>query len=247
MLKRIVESDGFTWAVVGLILVNAVTIGLGTYPSVESASGGFLDIIDDVILYLFTLEIFLRFAASDPKVEYFKSGWNMFDFAVVAVGYLPATQFFMILRMFRILRILRSVTVLPELRRIVVAFLRSIPSLAHIVIMLGILLYVYGTIGTVLFSKMLPSRFGTLQDSIITMFSTLTLDGWTQYYDEIAKNAPWAWLYFVSFIVFGTFITLNFFVGVIVTNLPAGAEAKGELDDIRDAVARIEAKLQAMK
>lgn len=189
MLKRVVDSRLFTWSVVGLIMTNAVTIGLATYPSIAVKWGSVLDILDDIILGLFTLEIALRFLASEPKMEYFRTGWNMFDVAIVAIGYLPSSQYFTILRVFRLLRVLRTLTVLPNLRKIVVAFLGSLPALGHIIVMLAILHYVYGTLGTILFARAMPERFGTLHDSVVTMFSVLTLDGWTQYYDVVSKSA----------------------------------------------------------
>jgi voltage-gated sodium channel len=240
------ESRLFRRAVTTLILLNAIIVGLETYPQIRADYGEILNVADTTILYLFALELILRFLAAQPHVAFFRSGWNVFDVIIVAVGFVPASEFFTVARLFRIFRVLRAVSVMPDLQRVVVALLRSLPSLTHIVILLALLIYVYAAVGTSLFAQAAPKYFGTLHQSVLTLFSVITLEGWVTVMDEVLEDRPGAWIYFVSFILFGTFVALNFFVGVIVNNLQSVAiEERDDLAEIRDALARLEARLQA--
>jgi voltage-gated sodium channel len=240
------ESSLFRRVVITLILLNAIVVGLETYPQIRANYGESLDVADTTILYLFALELILRFLAAKPHVAFFRSGWNIFDLIIVAAGFVPSSEFFTVARLFRIFRVLRAVSVMPDLQRVVAALLRSLPSLGHIVILLALLMYVYAAVGTSLFAEAAPQYFGTLHQSVLTLFSVITLEGWVTVMEEVLEEMPFAWIYFVSFILFGTFVALNFFVGVIVNNLQSVAiEERDDLAEIRDALARIEARLQA--
>ncbi len=247
MLERLVESAAFRRTVIALILINAVMIGMETYPGVTERYGGALHLADRVILVLFTIEILLRFAAARSKEAFFRDGWHWFDMLVVAAGWVPGSQFLSVVRIFRVLRVLRAITVLPNLQRLVGALLRSLPSLGNIVLLLGLLLYVYAAAGTFLYGRIAPEHFGTLHDSVLTLFAVITLEGWVDVMRAVRPQAPMCWAYFVSFILFGTFVALNFFVGVIVGNMQRiDAEDKvDEMAEVRAALARIEAKLTA--
>ena len=244
-IASIVESPQFRHAVTALILINAVIVGLETYPEVRTVYGGVLEIADRGVLYLFSAELALRFFAAKPPLAFFRSGWNLFDLVIVALGFLPSSEFFTVARLFRIVRVLRAISVIPDLQRVVAALLLSLPSLAHIAALLGLLIYVYGAIGTSLFGAFSPKYFGTLHQSVLTLFSVITLEGWVTVMDEVLPHMPGAWIYFVTFILLGTFVALNFFVGVIVNNLQSVAlnEERDELADIRQALARLEARL----
>jgi voltage-gated sodium channel len=244
-VTSVVESAVFRQAVTALILLNAIIVGMETYPSIRSTYGDLLYAADRVILYLFTLELVLRWIATSPHRAFFHSGWNIFDVVVVALGFLPASQFFTVARLFRIVRVLRAITVLPNLQRVVSALLLSLPSLGHIAALLGLLIYVYAAVGTSLFGAIAPQHFGTLHHSVLTLFGVITLEGWVGVMDEILPHMPAAWIYFVTFILLGTFVALNFFVGVIVNNLQSVAiEERDDLAEIRTALARIEARLE---
>ncbi len=193
---------------------------------------------------MFTAELALRFFVANPPLTFFRSGWNIFDLAIVALGFLPASEFFTVARLFRIIRVLRAISVIPDLQKVVAALLLSLPSLAHIAALLGLLIYVYGAIGTSLFGAFAPTHFDTLHQSVLTLFSVITLEGWVTV-DEVLPHMPAAWIYFVTFILLGTFVALNFFVGVIVNNLQSTAIEEGDdLAEIRKALARLEARLQ---
>ena len=160
-MESIVESKLFHRGVIVLIFLNAVIVGLETYPNIHANYGELLRLADRSILYLFTLELALRFFAARGPREFFKSGWNIFDLVIVAVSFLPASQFFTVARLFRILRVLRAVSALPDLQRLVAALLRSLPSLGHISLLLVLLIYVYGAIGTSFFATASPQYFGS--------------------------------------------------------------------------------------
>jgi voltage-gated sodium channel len=243
---RVVDSPQFRHAVTALILLNAVIVGLETYPQITARYGAILEAADRIVLYLFTVELALRFFAIRPHLEFFRSGWNIFDLIIVAAGYLPSSEFFTVARLFRIVRVMRAISVIPNLQRVVAALLLSLPSLGHIAALLGLLIYVYAAIGTSLFGAIAPQFFGTLHQSVLTLFAVITLEGWVGVMDEILPHMPAAWIYFVTFILLGTFVALNFFVGVIVNNLQSVTieEERDDLAEIRASLARLEARLQ---
>ena len=243
---RVVDSPHFLHAVTALILLNAVIVGLETYPEIRAAYGSVLELADRVVLYLFTVELALRFLAANPRAAFFRSGWNIFDLIIVALGYLPSSEFFTVARLFRIVRVMRAISVIPNLQRVVAALLMSLPSLAHIAALLGLLIYVYAAIGTSLFGTIAPQFFGSLHQSVLTLFAVITLEGWVTVMDEVLPEMPGAWIYFVTFILLGTFVALNFFVGVIVNNLQSVTieQERDDLAEIRAALARLETRLQ---
>jgi voltage-gated sodium channel len=245
-IASIAGSALFRRIVIILIVVNAIIVGLDTYPQMHAAYGNILSLADRIILYVFSLELILRFLGSNPPVAFFRSGWNLFDLVIVGVSFLPSSQFFTVARLFRILRALRTVSVLPDLQKVVTALLRSLPSLGHILILLALLMYVYAAIGTSLFGEIAPKYFSSLHQSVLTLFSVITLEGWIAVMDEVLPQMPGAWIYFVSFILFATFVAMNFFVGVIVNNLQAvEIEERDDIAEIRKALARVEAQLQS--
>jgi voltage-gated sodium channel len=244
-IARLVDSPQFRHSVTALILINAVIVGLETYPEVTAVYGDVLQIADRIILYLFTAELALRLFAADPPLTFFRSGWNVFDLVIVALGFVPSSESFTVARLFRIVRVLRAISVVPNLQRVVAALLLSLPSLGHIAALLGLLIYVYAAIGTSLFGEFSPKYFGTLHQSVLTLFSVITLEGWVTVMDEVLPHMPGAWIYFVTFILLGTFVALNFFVGVIVNNLQSVAIDEGnDLAEIRAALARLEVRLE---
>ncbi|HWP60959.1 MAG TPA: ion transporter [Candidatus Acidoferrales bacterium] len=245
-IAAITESAPFRRLVTTLILLNAILVGLETYPEVRASYGSLLHAADRAILYLFALELGLRLIAANGAAAFFRSGWNVFDLVIVAASFLPSSQFFTVARLFRILRVLRAVSVMAELQRLVGALLLSLPSLGHISALLALLIYVYAAVGTSLFAEFAPDHFGTLHQSVLTLFSVITLEGWIDVMDKVLPHAPLGWIYFVSFILLGTFVAMNFFVGVIVNNLQSVAvEERDDLAEIRAALSRLEARLEA--
>jgi voltage-gated sodium channel len=218
---RIADSRFFQLAVVLAILANAVVIGLETYDSVEDDYGGLLATLNDVFLGLFTLELAVRVAAYGRRPQgFFSSGWNLFDFLVVGLAYLPwIRESVTLLRVIRLLRIARLVSVVPGLRLVIVGLGRSIAPIGSIVLLTFFLLYVYGMLGWIIYSDHDPEQFGNIGRALLTLFQVLTLEGWNEVLDEEMKLTSWSWVYFVSFVLFATFVVLNVVIAVVVNSI----------------------------
>lgn len=245
MLQNFVDSKGFRRTIMALILINAVSIGLETYPAIQTRFGDLLSLIDGAILRLFTAEIFVRLAAASPKRRFFRDPWQWFDIIVISAGYLPESDFLTVFRLLRVLRVLRTVTVLPGLQKIVEIIFTSLPALGNVLVVLGLLFYVYGTTGTYLYGHISPEHFGSLDRSLLTLFEVMTLEGWAGVMHHIMKVEPRCWVYFISFIFAATFFSLNAVIGILMNNLKS-LEESDEIADLQEALTRIEAKLDAL-
>jgi voltage-gated sodium channel len=215
-----------------LILLSAVIIGLETYPGIVSQHKDLLHLADRVIILLFTVEIVLKILAGGSKPwQFFRDPWNVFDFVIVAVCLIPAgdTHYVAVLRILRVLRVLRMVTFFPDLRLIVGALLRSLPSMGFVMLLIAILFYVYAIVGVFLFGQADPVHFGDLHHAMVTLFQVLTLEGWAEImdfhlYGEVAEGgrrivALWPFIYFSSFILIGAMIIMNLIIGIIMNSM----------------------------
>lgn len=219
--RRIANSTSFHRAVMCLILVNAAAMGLETWPSLSRSWGWLLGAINAAVQAIFVAEIAIRVIAHGKRPSgFFSSGWNVFDFAVVAVSLLPvAGSLATVARLARVLRVGRLITGMPELRLIIGTMLRSIPSMGHVVLLLGLLIYVYGVIGCQLFGEVDPQHWATLGRAAETLFVIITLEGWVEIMRASAASTPWAWVYYLSFIVVAVFVVINLFIAVVINNL----------------------------
>jgi voltage-gated sodium channel len=234
--KRVVEARWFEPAMIGLILFNGVLIGLETSKEVVAGYGGWLHLGNDIILAIFIAEAVLKLTAVAPRFSlYFGNGWNLFDFTIVVLSLLPATEeFALVARLIRVLRVLRLVSAVPQLRLIVATLVRSIPSMGHVVTLMSIIFYIYAVTGYHLFHEHDAEHWGTLGSSLLTLFGIVTLEGWVQVMETALELHAWAWVYFVSFVLVGTFVMLNLFIAVVINNLDASKAA--ELEELRDPV-----------
>lgn len=250
-ITRLVNHPIFMSTVIGLILINAVLIGLETYPSLYDPYRNWFQLADRLLLWIFTIEIGLRILASRPYSHFFKEGWNLFDLLVVVGGhFLAGSHFITVLRIIRILRVLRAISVIPSLRRIVNAFLLTIPSLGHIMLLLGLFLYIFAVIGTFLFAEAAPEYFGSLHISLLTLFQVITLEAWASgIMWPIQADLAWAWIYFVIFILIGTFVIFNLFVGIIVSNVEKSNddEKKYDLTGMNSELANLRKEIKELK
>lgn len=223
---EIVASKVFDWAITGVILLQALTLAVEATPAllpndkesklVVITTFGF---IQNLVIGVFIVEAALRLIALYPKPQrYFKDPWNCFDFTIIVLSLLPTTgQFSTIARLVRLIRILRLVTKSTELRAIVSTLARSIPSIFNILILLAILFFIYAIVGYHLFRNVDPGHWSSFLTSLTTLFQIITLEEWVAVMEPIVENlGPLYWLYFVSFIVIGTFIIINLFISVIV-------------------------------
>jgi voltage-gated sodium channel len=223
-LTTFLDAPPFQTAIVILILINAVIFGLEAIPPVAERAGLLLTVLDRAILWIFVAEIVVRLGVFGPS-RFFRDPWSVFDFLVIGVALLPATGSLSALRALRVLRILRLVSVMPSLRAVVDALLRALPSMASVAALLGLVLYVGAVIATKLFGATYPDRFGDLGSSLLTMFQILTLEGWPDIQREVLQTHPWAWLFFVPFVLIATFAILNLVVAVIVESMQSGVKA----------------------
>jgi voltage-gated sodium channel len=224
--ERMTENSAFKNAIIAMIFVAAVVIGLETNQSLVASYGSTFRFLDQIILVVFVIEILLKMGAKLPKVwTFFSDPWNVFDFAIVAVCLLPLdSEFAAVLRLTRTLRVLRLVTALPKLQLLVGTLLKSIPSMGYVGLLLFILFYVYGVTAVFFFGKADPQHFGTLGDAALTLFGVITLEGWTALMYDLLRGdsgvSPVKVIgFFVSFVLFGTMIMLNLFIGVIMNSM----------------------------
>jgi voltage-gated sodium channel len=233
---RIVEAPWFEPFMIALIIFNAVLIGLETNHDFTARYEHWLHLGNDIILAVFIVEAVLKMAAVAPRLRlYFGNGWNLFDFSVVVLSLIPATgEFALVARLIRVLRVLRLVSAVPQLRLIVATLVRSIPSMGHVIILMSVIFYIYAVTGFHLFEKADPEHWGSLGASLLTLFQMVTLEGWVDIMDTAREAHPWAWIYFVSFVLIGTFVVLNLFIAVVINNLERSKVE--QLDELRNPV-----------
>lgn len=214
-LKALTDDTRFQNTIVALIAVNAVTLGLETSDSVMARAGGVLVAADRLLLSIFALEILARIVAHGFR--FFRDPWSVFDFLVVGVAVVPATQNFSVLRALRVLRVLRLASAVPRMRRVVEALLAALPGLGSVVAILGLIFYVAGVMATHIFGDEFPQWFGTLGASVYTLFQVMTLESWSMdIVRPVMEVYPYAWAFFVTFILISTFTMLNLFIAVVV-------------------------------
>ncbi len=226
LCKR-VNTPLFERTIIGLILINALILGLETDASLVASFGPWFDLGHHLILGAFIIEAILKITAVAPRLKlYFGDNWNLFDFCVIVLSLLPTTgELAMIARLARLLRVLRLISALPELRLIVTTLMRSVSSMGNIMLLMSIIFYIYAIAGYHLFHLNDPQHWGTLGLSLLTLFRIVTLEDWTDVMYTAMEAQPYAWLYFVSFVIMGTFVIINLFIAVVLNNLD---EAKTE-------------------
>ena len=224
-IRLIVESSLFQNLALGMIIAYSVLIGVSLY----FPENALLEILDWSILGFFVVEILLRMIAVWSLRNFFFDGWNTFDFVLVFSTIVPGVgTSFAAARVLRVLRVMRLVKSVPELRLIVSTLLNSLKSMVYVALLAGILFYIYGVIGTVIFAEISPQFFGTLHRSILTLFQIITLDGWVEVMESVSRVGLVSRLYFISFVSLGTFIVLSLIVAVIVDNVQSAKEGKNK-------------------
>jgi len=223
LCRRIASSPRFQHATLAVIVANAALIGFETSPALWARHGGLFNALNLAVQAVFVVEITVRLVAHAPRLHrFFLDGWNVFDFVIVALSLLPeAGPFTTVARLARLLRALRIVSALPELRLIVATMLRSIPSLANVIVLLGLVLYMYAVAGVHLFAGVDPVHWGSLPRAGLTLFEILTLEGWVDIMDASLGATPWAWVYYLSFVVLAVFVVINLFIAIVINNLEA--------------------------
>ena len=250
-LRSFVEADLFQYAIIAVIVANAVVIGLETSEWAMSRFGTLLVVLDTIALAIFVFEITLKLAVY--RLTFFRSAWNVFDFVIVGIALVPAFEGLTVLRALRILRALRLLSMVPKMRMVVQGLLGAIPAMGSVLALLALVFYVFSVIATKLFGTRFPEWFGTIGDSLFSLFQVMTLESWSMgIVRPVMEVYPQAWAFFVPFILITTFAVLNLFIAIIVNSMhdAAGEDAKLEreaVDDLRREIAFLRKEIAALR
>lgn len=258
-LAEWLEQPALQRALIGLILFNAVVLGLETSSSIMEAWGTWLVAVDRTILAIFVVEITLRLLAH--RLAFFRDPWSVFDFTVVAIALIPASGPLAVLRALRVLRVLRLITLVPSMKRVVGGLLAALPGLGSVAAIIGLIFYVSAVIATKLFAADFPEWFGSLGASAFTLFQVMTLESWAMgIVRPVMEIYPAAWIFFLIFILASTFTLLNLFIAVIVNAIQNEAVTsasdkrsgetemlRAEIGELRNALLETKALLQGMR
>ena len=214
---KIQQNTIFQFLVIFIIILNAITLGINTY-EINNFFKRIVELLDYAITIFFVIEILIRFIGEPKKIDFFKNGWNVFDSIIVLISLIPIpnNSSYLLLRLLRIFRVLRIISVVPELKKIIEALIDSIKRVFYVSLLLFIILYVYATIGSILFSEDVPAKWNDVGISLITLFQVLTLSSWEQVMLPLQEIYWWAWIYFFSFIIICAITMLNLLIAVLV-------------------------------
>ena len=216
---EMIEGSTAVRVITTLILINAVTLGMETDADIMARFGTLLGVVDRILLGIFTVEILIKLYAY--RLSFFRSGWNVFDFIIIAVAWIPASGSLSVLRAFRILRVLRLLSVVPQMRRVVSALGHAIPGMSSVIGVLALIFYVCAILATKLYGQhpdpQMQEWFGSITASAYTLFQIMTLESWSMgIVRPTMEIFPNSWLFFVPFIIVTSFAVLNLFIGIIV-------------------------------
>lgn len=231
------ETPKVRFFIIGVIIFNAILLGMETSPTIMGAAGPMIIALDTACLSIFVLEIALKLVAH--RLAFFRNGWNIFDFIIVGIALVPAGQGLSVLRALRILRVLRVVSVAPRLRRVVEGFITALPGMGSVFLLMGIIFYIGAVMATKLFAASFPDWFGSIGASLYTLFQIMTLESWSMgIVRPVLEVYPYAWVFFVPFIMVTTFAVVNLLVGLIVNSMQEAhaEESNAATDKYRDEV-----------
>lgn len=236
-IKAFIEASRFQNAIMGVIIFNAILLGLETSGPLMANAGGLIHLLDTLCLYVFIVEIALKLFVY--RFAFFRSGWNIFDFAIVGVALVPGAEGFSVLRALRILRVLRLISATPSLRRVVEGFLTALPGMGSVFMLMSLIFYIGSVMATKLFGAAFPEWFGSLGASAYSLFQIMTLESWSMgIVRPVMEQFQYAWAFFVPFIMVTTFAVVNLLVGLIVNSMQDAhqEEANEATDTYRDEV-----------
>jgi voltage-gated sodium channel len=235
LCRRIAQARWFEHLTVGIIVLNALVLGLETYPALARDYGGGLRAANGAFLAYFTVEIALRILACGRYPwAFFRSGWNVFDFVIISAAYLPGVR--ENATFVRLLRVFRLFTLLPDMRILVAGMVRSFRPLGGLALLFAMVFYVYGMLGWILFSDIDPAHWRNIGRALLTMFQLVTVEGWYEVQDAALASEPWAWVYFVSFVIISAFVLFNMVIGVVINSMEeARDQANAEVEAARRA------------
>jgi voltage-gated sodium channel len=228
-IRHLVEGTRFQNFIVVLIVVNAIILGMETSDYLMQEFGVFLKAVDALILKVFVIEILLRLYVY--RFRFFTQPWSIFDFFVVGIALIPASEAYAALRALRVLRVLRLISVVPTMRRVIEGLLSAIPGIASVATIMLLFFYVFAVIGTHLYSDTFPEWFGNLGETMFTLFQIMTLESWSMgIVRPVMEQHPGAWVFFVLYILVTTFTMLNLFIAIIVNAMHSSADESAKED-----------------
>lgn len=237
-LQKFLTAPSTERFIVVLIMLNALILGLETSETAVAKAGTLLDFLDNALLAIFVAELAARMAVFGRA--FWREPWNIFDFIIISISLIPASGPFQVLRALRVLRVLRVVSAVPSLRRVVGGLVASLPGMGSIALLLLLLFYVFSVMATQLYGKEFPELFGDLGISAFTLFAVMTLEGWVDgVVKPVMEKYPYAWLFFIPYILITTFAVLNLFIAVIVNAMQSEHDKAQKEEEARD---RAEAK-----
>lgn len=243
-----IESAVFQNVIMAVIVVNAVVIGLETSAAAMTSFGPILIMLDRLAISIFVVEILLKLVVY--RLQFFRSGWNIFDFVIVSVALLPLGGNLAILRALRIIRAFRLISAMPKMRQVVQGLLSAIPSMGSVILLLSLIFYVASVMATKLFGGAFPQWFGSVGSSLYSLFQIMTLESWSMgIVRPIMEVYPWAWAFFVPFVLVTSFVVLNLFIAIIVNAMheEADEEQSAQRDIILDEIRGLRQEVAAMR
>jgi voltage-gated sodium channel len=251
-LRKVVLDPRTERFIMAVIILNAIVLGLETSKPIMASYGPVLETLDHIMLGIFVVELTARIAVH--RAAFFRDPWSVFDFIVVAIALVPATETFSVLRALRILRVLRLITAVPSLRRVVAGLIAALPGMGSVVALLSLLYYVFSVMATKLFGAAFPEWFGSIGASAYSLFQIMTLESWSMgIVRPVMEKFPYAWAFFVPYIIVTTFAVLNLFIGIVVNAMQTAhsaieaAEREAEREMIQEESAPILSEVKTMR
>ena len=249
-LRSFLMRSDVRMVVIGIIVFNAILLGLETSSTVMARYGALITLLDTICLTIFIVELLAKLIAF--RGQFFRDGWNVFDFFIIAISFAPNAQSMSVLRALRIFRVLRVISAAPSLRRVVEGFITALPGMGSVFLLMGMIFYIGSVIATKLFAEAFPEWFGTLAMSAYSLFQVMTLESWSMgIVRPVMEIYPYAWVFFVPFIMVTTFAVVNLLVGLIVNSMQDAHQAEENVktdayrQDVLDRLVAIEEKLNA--
>lgn len=243
------ERPAIRYTIIGVILFNAVILGMETSPTIMATAGPLILMLDQACLAIFVIELVLKLVALGPR--FFRSGWNIFDFVIVGIALTPGAQGLSVLRALRILRVLRIVSAVPSLRRVVEGLLTALPGMGSVFLLMSIIFYIGAVMATKLFGASFPEWFGSIGASLYTLFQIMTLESWSMgIVRPVLEVYQYAWAFFVPFIMVTTFAVVNLLVGLVVNSMQdahaveSNAATDAYRDEVLERLRKIEERLE---
>ncbi len=234
-VKSFVETQKFQYTIIAIIIINAITLGLETSPVIVANTGYLFEVLDKTILSIFAVEILLRIYAYG--FAFFKRPWNLFDFFIVIISFLPNGGTLSALRTLRTLRVLRLISAIPSMRKVIEGLLKAIPGLLSVFCIMLLVFYIFSIIGTHLYSHDFPEWFGSIGRSMYSLFQIMTLESWSMgIVRPVMELHSYAWIFFVSYITIASFTMLNLFIAVIVTAMDSSEHDTKVAEESRQSV-----------